>query len=73
MVLASANQSRLMPRTVRPPTPELMTVAQAAAYFSVNQTWLQNLLNLVQLPVISTDSWGNPLYSREAIRQQIRP
>jgi hypothetical protein len=72
MVLASWRGSRTVKRDlpVYPP-PEYMTVAQAAAFFSVNATMLANVLNHVGMPVLSQDSWGNPMYSREAIREQL--
>lgn len=68
-------RGRLMPRLQLPnyPPPEFMTVAEAAAYFSVNETMLRNLLNWIQMPILSSDSWGNSMYSREAVRQRIRP
>jgi hypothetical protein len=53
------------------PPPEYMNVADAARFFSVNETMLRNALLTAGTPVLGKDSWGNDLYLREDIRKQL--
>jgi hypothetical protein len=69
MALASWLGSRTRPGIFTPPVPELMTVHDAAAHFSVVENMLANLVILAGTPVQSTDSWGNNLYKRTDIRE----